>query len=1083
MKTMSMRITGILLVLILALTLALPTAVLADDDDTFYNLTGQDVAFIGVDSEVTKAKKGDTIWVNTHKDISDEQYVIFTSDDVTIDEVLSFTMPDHDVAVTMTVYDKKTNITVDLTIDTLVTIPYAVKSGILQAKALDDGYFGGYPWDYDLNGDKLADIRVDETATDGTVERMPGADKLTRDYEKILLGEFLLCPYKYITFKFIKTYKLTIDYVYEGGGTVAASYTADLHEGDSYEVTSPDIAGYAADKAKVSGTMGTKDVTETVTYTKIIPTHSLTIDYVYEGGGEAAASYTATIQEGEAYEVASPDIAGYTVDKAKVSGTMGTTDVTETVTYTKIIPTHTLTIDYVYEGGGKPAESHSATVKEGEDYEVASPEIAGYIPDRSKVSGTMGTADLAITVTYTEESRHTHTYDAPTWNWAKDYKTATASFTCTGNDDTQLVDATVADPVITAASCTAAGQAVYTAKATFQGKEYSDTRTVKTEPATGHAYGTPEWRWADDFSAAKAVFTCPACDDSQHLDAKVTSEEIAEDEVRFTATVTFLEKTYTDEQILKKQKHTLTILYVDEDGAQAAEPHVEQVVEGAAYSVASPVLTRLAPDSAVVEGVMGTEDITVTVTYKDDICVITFMYNKQSATQTAWCGEATKLNPNPFKITSAYCFKGWNTEADGSGTAYADGAEIVPEGDMTLYAQVGRYYKLSFNANSGGKGSMKSIQITGGETIQLPKCTYVSKNDDLVFAGWTLRKDGSGTVYADEGEFTMPSAATKLYANWKGREVKLTFYHQKVDGKMDAMTVRIGDTVKLPANVLISKEGYEFGCWSTNKDGSGERYEDEGEIVIQGKTTLYPQWKGASVTVKFSAGGNTGKFNVTTPATITLPECQKTMSKKIFTGWLDSGKGVHAPGDEITVWNNMTLKAQWTKAGAITFNKNGGKGKMSKQYALPDTKIRLMANEFTRDGYEFIGWNTAKDGLGTAYKDKGSYRMIGTGSYKLYAQWQLKGAKLTLKKLDSISKSGKKQRLEATVTVDGKPVQDVDVHFSILGHTKKIKTDKNGVASWLIPQMALMEMTVDKKVTCTATHGNLTASRKVKVVE
>ena len=47
---------------------------------------------------------------------------------------------------------------------------------------------------------------------------------------------------------------------------------------------------------------------------------------------------------------------------------------------------------------------------------------------------------------------------------------------------------------------------------------------------------------------------------------------------------------------------------------------------------------------------------------------------------------ATALSANAFTRTG-YAFSGWNTKADGSGTAYADGASVSLNSDITLYAQ------------------------------------------------------------------------------------------------------------------------------------------------------------------------------------------------------------------------------------------------------------------------------------------------------------------------------------------------------------------------------------------------------------
>jgi len=194
-----------------------------------------------------------------------------------------------------------------------------------------------------------------------------------------------------------------------------------------------------------------------------------------------------------------------------------------------------------------------------------------------------------------------HAYGAPVWKWNDDFK-ATATFTC-ANDTSHVetVDATVTSEV-TEGSCEVGGTRTYTAKVTFEGKDYTDTKTEpvpakghtltaveavpatcetagtsahwkcevcgklfsdvegKTEttleklaiPATGHAYGEPVWKWNDDFTAS-ATFTCG--NDTSHVEtvnAAVTNEVTTEatckaDGVRtYTAKVTFGGKEYTD---------------------------------------------------------------------------------------------------------------------------------------------------------------------------------------------------------------------------------------------------------------------------------------------------------------------------------------------------------------------------------------------------------------------------------------------------------------------------------------------------------------------------------------------------------
>jgi len=144
-----------------------------------------------------------------------------------------------------------------------------------------------------------------------------------------------------------------------------------------------------------------------------------------------------------------------------------------------------------------------------------------------------------------------HAYGEPVWKWNDDF-TASATFTCANNDaHVENVTATVTNAVTTEATCETDGVRTYTAKVTFDGKDYTDTKT-ETLPATGHAYGEPVWKWNDDFTAS-ATFTC-ANDDShvETVNAAVTNEVTTEatceaDGVRtYTAKVAFEGKEYTD---------------------------------------------------------------------------------------------------------------------------------------------------------------------------------------------------------------------------------------------------------------------------------------------------------------------------------------------------------------------------------------------------------------------------------------------------------------------------------------------------------------------------------------------------------
>ena len=162
-----------------------------------------------------------------------------------------------------------------------------------------------------------------------------------------------------------KDFTLTVKYVYAGdkyqaaGNPAAATHTETVTYNETYSVTSPSIANYTADINVVSGTME-NNLTVTVTYS--LNRHSLTIHYNYANGTQAADDYYGLFYVGDAYDVSSPAIGGYTADITSLYGKMEDKDLGFYVVYTaeRIIPpvppTTSYTVSYDANGGeGAPA--------------------------------------------------------------------------------------------------------------------------------------------------------------------------------------------------------------------------------------------------------------------------------------------------------------------------------------------------------------------------------------------------------------------------------------------------------------------------------------------------------------------------------------------------------------------------------------------------------------------------------------------------------------------------------------------------------------------------------------------------------
>lgn len=134
--------------------------------------------------------------------------------------------------------------------------------------------------------------------------------------------------------------------------------------------------------------------------------HTLTIQYQYEDGSQAAEPAIKTYEAGAAYQVVSPVIGGFYTDQAIVSGTMPDNDLTVTVTYLPVPGEllYTLSVVYQFSDGAAASDIVIKHLEAGAPYSIVSPVITGYTADKPTVSGTMPENDLRILVTYNKNS-------------------------------------------------------------------------------------------------------------------------------------------------------------------------------------------------------------------------------------------------------------------------------------------------------------------------------------------------------------------------------------------------------------------------------------------------------------------------------------------------------------------------------------------------------------------------------------------------------------------------------------------------------------------------------------------------------
>ena len=136
----------------------------------------------------------------------------------------------------------------------------------------------------------------------------------------------------------------------------------------------------------------------------------------------------------------------------------------------------------------------------------------------------------------------------------------------------------------------------------------------------------------------------------------------------------------------------------------------------------------------------------------------------EMAVQEFEAGEPKAIAPNAF-YKDDYSFTGWNTNPNGTGTAYENQQIITITSNRTLYAQwkpkLNSYFVI-FDAN-GGEGKMESQEFIQSKYQKLSSCQFTYSN--YFFNGWNTLSDGSGTFYRNKEEI-MIYANMLLYAQW-----------------------------------------------------------------------------------------------------------------------------------------------------------------------------------------------------------------------------------------------------------------------------------------------------------------------------
>ena len=222
----------------------------------------------------------------------------------------------------------------------------------------------------------------------------------------------------------------------------------------------------------------------------------------------------------------------------------------------------------------------------------------------------------------------------------------------------------------------------------------------------------------------------------------------------------------------------------------------------------------------------------------------------------------TVLTSNAF-VREGFEFDGWNTQANGEGTYYADGATVALLDDITLWAQWNPKYTITLGQPLHGSISANPLTATEDATITLT----ATPDTGYELNCWTVTDENGNTIEVVENQFDMPASNVTVNATFIAQPILGDAYYVKVtetptdwtgeylivcENKSVAFNGTIESNWGRCSEVTISNDTIESNS-TTDEFAVTISISDSDSCIFQFPNGNYMNWTEAK---KFSSGEN-----------------------------------------------------------------------------------------------------------------------------------------------------------------------------------------------------------------------------------
>jgi hypothetical protein len=321
-------------------------------------------------------------------------------------------------------------------------------------------------------------------------------------------------------------------------------------------------------------------------------------------------------------------------------------------------------------------------------------------------------------------------------------------------------------------------------------------------------------------------------------------------------------------------------------------------------------------------------------------------------------GETITLPANTLTKGSS-TFAGWNTQADGTGTAYADKASVSIVASQTLYAQ----WDAPKNTGIANGHEWVDLGLPSGTKWATCNLGASSPEETGYYIAW--------------GE-TSPKAVYNLSTyKWYDDTFKTITneysFEDILEESDDAASVRWGISWRMPTTAEIYElrnTSYTTWTWTTQNGVQGYKVTSK----TNGNSIFLPA-AGLRDGSDLGSAGSVGCYwsNKVANNTIAYAYYLRFNYYKVDSEWSNRYYGFSVR----PVMRVVTYE--------VILDSNGGEGTMQPITINYNEKFTVPSNKYTRSGYSFFCWNDKADGSGRNYEVGEKFSL--DSDIILYAQW------------------------------------------------------------------------------------------------